>query len=75
MERYSEVRTCVKSFRLSKDSYAIYQDKLKSRHARKYLLVQMLVRDLLTLILNGENDFNLMTLYDSLNSHILALEV
>ncbi|GFG32571.1 hypothetical protein Cfor_09641, partial [Coptotermes formosanus] len=51
-------------------------DHLKSRYAREDLLIQLYVRELLSLILqqtNGE-DLDLATLYDKVSGHLRALE-
>lgn len=75
IEQNSEVRTFVEGFPLTKESYKLCINELKSRYAREDILIQIYVRELLSLILNKEKNFDLMHLYDSISSHLRALEV
>ncbi|RVE53304.1 hypothetical protein evm_002137 [Chilo suppressalis] len=75
MELGSEVKQFVESFPLTRDSYDLCLNELKSRYAREELLTQMYVRELLSLILARESNSNLTNLYDNINSHLRALEV
>ncbi|XP_052755371.1 uncharacterized protein LOC128201705 [Galleria mellonella] len=70
----TEVRSFVESFPPNKSSYTQCLSDLKRRYAREELLIQVYVRELLTLIINKDKNMNLSNLYDQLNSQLRALE-
>ncbi|XP_045541691.1 uncharacterized protein LOC106718201 isoform X2 [Papilio machaon] len=73
MEPGTGVRKFVENFPIQQKSYISCLEELKSRYAREDLLIQLYVRELLTLVLKKEN--NLTYLYDNICSHLRSLEV
>ncbi|XP_013141896.1 PREDICTED: uncharacterized protein LOC106105945 [Papilio polytes] len=74
MQPDSDVRRFVENFPIINKSYKICLEELKARYARKDLLIQFYIRELLELILN-KKDYDSTSLYDNMSSHLRSLEV
>lgn len=70
----TDVKKFVENFPVASQSYNTCVKELKARYAREDLLIQVYVRELLTLILKKDN-FDLMSLYDNISSHLRSLEI
>ncbi|XP_045451223.1 uncharacterized protein LOC123660165 [Melitaea cinxia] len=75
MQAGSDVKSFVNSFPLTSSSYDLCITDLKSRYAKEDLLIQVYVRELLSLILNKKEFNQLSDLVDQLNGQLRALEV
>lgn len=69
----TKARDIVESYPPSKDNYSKVIEHIKSRFGRQDLLIEVYIRDLLTLVSNRSN-VKLSELYDKLGSYLRALE-
>lgn len=75
MKEGSNARALVESFPPSADNYSKAIDQLKARFGCEDLLIQVYVRQLLTLVLNhNKNQQSIRNLYDKLSTYLLSLE-
>ncbi|XP_035205732.1 uncharacterized protein LOC118180771 [Stegodyphus dumicola] len=77
MEKGSSAEELIKSFPPGGESYSKALEQLQSRFGKEDLLIEVYVRDLLSLVLlkNSQQKFSLRKLYDNLESKLRALEV
>ncbi|GBM13243.1 hypothetical protein AVEN_61738-1, partial [Araneus ventricosus] len=77
MEKGSSAEELIKSFPPAGESYSKALQQLQSRFGKEDLLIEVYVRDLLSLVLlkNSEQKFSLRKLCDNLESKLRALEV
>ncbi|KAF8785674.1 hypothetical protein HNY73_011189 [Argiope bruennichi] len=74
----SKAARLVYCFAITSENYSKAVQQLKTRFGREYLLVQIYVRDLLSLVMKnatvGRNSSDLASLYDMLETKLRALE-
>ncbi|GBN60290.1 hypothetical protein AVEN_49035-1 [Araneus ventricosus] len=77
MEKGSSAEELIKSFPPGGESYSKALQQLQSRFVKEDLLIEVYIRDLLSLVLlkNSEQKFSLRKLYDNLESKLRVLEV
>ncbi|XP_055940814.1 uncharacterized protein LOC129971246 [Argiope bruennichi] len=77
MEKGSVAEELIKSFPPGRNSYEKAIEQLKLRYGREELLIQVYVRDLLSLVLQKQNMLkkSLRNLYDLLETKLHALEI
>ncbi|GBM36320.1 hypothetical protein AVEN_163254-1 [Araneus ventricosus] len=77
MEKGSSAEELIKSFPPGGESYSKALHQLQSRFGKEDLLIEVYVRDILSLVLlkNSQPKFSLRKLYDNLESKLRALEV
>ncbi|GBO15849.1 hypothetical protein AVEN_248560-1 [Araneus ventricosus] len=77
MEKGSSAEELIKSFPPGGESYSKALQQLQSRFCKEDILIEVYVRDLLSLVLlkNYQQTFSLRKLYDNLESKLRALEV
>lgn len=71
----SKALSLIQSFPPSAENYQKAVNELKSRFGKEDMLIQVYIRELLSLISESKNtDFDLRTLYDKLSTYLMSLE-